>query len=111
MDINKFDVVVWVRKTDSFPTLRDELLRLARNEPDESTSYEGMVDFHWGFVDLADAEHVAAALSQMASRSDIVLLRLCNYDNLVRRLRTRTRDSRGTRPRQLYQEDAGPPSL
>jgi uncharacterized protein YecA (UPF0149 family) len=26
MDINKFDVVVWVRKTDSFPTLRDELL-------------------------------------------------------------------------------------
>ena len=27
-------------------------------------------------------EHVAAALSQMASRSDIVLLRLCNYDNL-----------------------------
>ena len=42
-----------------------------------------MVDFHWGFVDLADAEHVAAALSQMASRSDIVLLQLCNYDNLA----------------------------
>jgi hypothetical protein len=82
MDINKFDVIVWVRKTGSFPALRNELLRLAGNEPDESTSYEGMVDFHWGFVDLADAEHVAAALSQMASRSDIVLLRLCNYDNL-----------------------------
>ncbi|MGB7009110.1 MAG: hypothetical protein WBD97_01760 [Pseudolabrys sp.] len=61
MDINKFDVIVWVRKADSFPTLRDELLRLAGSAPDESTSYEGMVDFHWGFVDLADAEHVAAA--------------------------------------------------
>jgi hypothetical protein len=82
MDINKFDVIVWVRKTDSFPTLRDELLRLAGNEPDESTSYEGMVDFHRGFVDLADAEHMAAALSKMAPRSDIVLLRLCNYDKL-----------------------------
>ena len=46
MDINKFDVIVWVRKTDSFPALRNELLRLAGNEPDESTSYEGMVDFH-----------------------------------------------------------------
>ena len=32
MDINKFDVVVWVRKTNSFPTLRDELLRLAGND-------------------------------------------------------------------------------
>ena len=82
MDINKFNVIVWVRKTESFPALRNELLRLAGNEPDESTSYEGMVDFHWGFVDLVAAEYVAAALSQMTSRSDIVLLRLCNYDNL-----------------------------
>jgi hypothetical protein len=73
MILNKFDVLIWVRETVSFPALRDELIRLAGNEPDESTSYEGMVDFHWGFVDLADAEHIAAALSQMAS--DIVLLR------------------------------------
>ena len=82
MDINKFDVIVWVRKTDSFPALRNELLRRAGNEPDELTSHQGMVDFHWGFVDLVAAEYVAAALSQMTSRSDIVLLRLCNYDNL-----------------------------
>ena len=27
MDINKFDVIVWVRNTDSFPALRNELLR------------------------------------------------------------------------------------
>ena len=82
MNINKFNVIVWVRKTDSFPALRDELLRLAGNQPDESTSYEGMVDFHWGFSNLEDAEHVAAAFSQMASRPDVVLLRLSNYDNL-----------------------------
>jgi hypothetical protein len=82
MNINKFNVIVWVRKTGSFPALRDELLRLAGNQPDESTSYEGMVDFHWGFSNLEDAEHVAAAFSQMASRPDVVLLRLSNYDNL-----------------------------
>jgi hypothetical protein len=70
MNINKFNVIVWVRKTGSFPALRDELLRLAGSQPDESTSYEGMVDFHWGFSNLEDAEHVAAAFSQMASRPD-----------------------------------------
>jgi hypothetical protein len=78
---DKFDVIVWIRKTDTFPTLRDEMLRLAGQEPDESTNYEGMVDFHWGFTHLADAERMAAALSQIISRSDIVLLRLFNYDN------------------------------
>jgi hypothetical protein len=82
MNINKFNVIVWVRETGSFSALRDELLRLAGNQPDESTSYEGMVDFHWGFSNLEDAEHVAAAFSQVASRPDIVLLRLSNYDNL-----------------------------
>jgi hypothetical protein len=80
MVLNKFDVIVWARETDSFSALRNELLRLAGNEPDESTSYQGMVDFHWGFAHLADAERMAAALSQITSRSDIVLLRLSNCD-------------------------------
>ena len=82
MVAHKFDVVVWVRQTDSLPALRSELLRLARNEPDESTSYEGMVDFHWSFAHLADAERMAAALSPLTPRPEIVLLRLSNYDNL-----------------------------
>ena len=47
-----------MRETDSFRELRDQLLRLAGSEPDETTSYDGMVDFHWGFIDLADAEHL-----------------------------------------------------
>ena len=82
MASSKFDVVVWIRKTSSLPTLRDELLRLAGNEPDESTDYEGMVDLHWSFTNLADAVRVAAALSGISSRSEIVLLRLSNYENL-----------------------------
>ena len=82
MTPNKFDVIVWVRETDSFPALRNELLRLAGNEPDESTSYQGMVDFHWGFAHLADAERIAAALNPLTSRPEIVLLRLSNYENL-----------------------------
>jgi hypothetical protein len=78
---DKFDVIVWVRKTDAFRTLRNELLRLAGNEPDESTNYQGMVDLHWRFTYLADAKRTATALSQITSRPDIVLLRLSNCDN------------------------------
>jgi len=46
----KFTVVVWVRKTDDYPTIRDELLELAQDDPYESTEYEGMVDFHWASI-------------------------------------------------------------
>jgi hypothetical protein len=79
---SKFDVIVWVRKTDTFPALRNELLRLAGNEPDESTGYQGMVDLHWGFTHLVDAQRVAAAISALTSRPEVVLLRLSNYENL-----------------------------
>jgi hypothetical protein len=82
MDMANFDVIVWVRKTESFPTLRDELLGLADDEPDESTGYEGMVDFHWGFTHLTEAERLATALSPLTSRPEVVLLRLSNYTNL-----------------------------
>lgn len=76
MAASKFEVVVWMRATGSLTTFR-----LAGNKPDESTSYQGMVDLHWGFTYLADAERVAVALSRISSRSEIVLLRLPNYDN------------------------------
>jgi len=79
---SKFDVIVWVRKTDTFFALRNELLRLAGNEPDESTTYQGMVDLHWGFTHLVDAQRMAAALTPLTSRPEVVLLRLSNYDNL-----------------------------
>ena len=78
----KFEVIVWIRKTDTFLALRDELLGRAGDEPDESTDYEGMVDFHWGFTKLPDAERMASALGPLTSRPELVLLRLSNYDNL-----------------------------
>ena len=68
MATDKFDVIVWVRETDSLPALRNELLRVAGNEPDESTSYDGMVDFHWAFAHLTDAERMAAALRHLTSQ-------------------------------------------
>ena len=48
MDINKFDVIVWVRKTDSFPALHNELLRRAGNEPDEVHQLRGHGRFSLG---------------------------------------------------------------
>jgi hypothetical protein len=78
----KFDVIVWVRRTDAFRAVRDELVRLAGDDPDESTDYEGMVDFHWGFARLPEAEGLATALTSLVSRPEVVLLRLSNYDNL-----------------------------
>lgn len=35
MSLARFDVIVWIRETDAFPALRDELLRLAGEELDE----------------------------------------------------------------------------
>ena len=69
----KFDVVVWIMKTDAFPALRDELIGLAADEPDESTEYEGMVDFHWRFDSFAEAESVAAAFTVLRQRPELVL--------------------------------------
>ncbi len=77
----RFIVVVWVKKTDAFPELRDELIGLAAVEPDESTHWEGMVDFHWGFGRLEEAEHVAEALMALGSRPELVLLKVTDYEN------------------------------
>jgi hypothetical protein len=84
MTPSKAEVIVWLRKTGSFPALRRELLGLAGDEPNESTDYEGMVDFHWSFSHLADAERMASALTPLTSWPELVLLRLSNYDNLDR---------------------------
>ena len=77
----KFDVVVWVKKTESFPSLRDELLGLAVHDVYESTESGGMIDFHWRFDSLKEAESVAEALSVLRDRPELVLLRLSNYED------------------------------
>jgi hypothetical protein len=75
-----FDVIVWVKKTDSFAALRDELIGLAADEPDESGGDEETVDFHWRFDNLKEAESVAEVLTAVRQRPEIILLRLSNYD-------------------------------
>jgi hypothetical protein len=76
-----FDVVVWVRKGAGFHALRDDLLRIAVDDPCASTEYEGMVDFHWRFNSGGQAMNAATALSELCAKPEVVLLRLSNYDD------------------------------
>ena len=57
-----FTVVVWVRKTAEFTTIRGQLLAIVAAEPDESIEYEGMV----GFNRVAGADQLAAALQEIS---------------------------------------------
>jgi len=61
--------------------LRDELIGLAVLEPDESSEWDEMVAFHWGFDSLMEAESVAEALTVLGQRPELVLLRVSNYDD------------------------------
>ena len=77
----KFAVVVWVRKTAALSALRNELIGLAADEPDESMEYEGVVDFHWSYDSLKEAERVAEAVAGLSQRSEIALVRMTSQDN------------------------------
>jgi hypothetical protein len=76
-----FTVVVWVRKTAEFTAIRGQLLAIAAAEPDESTEYEGMVDFHWGFNRVAGADQLAAAMQEISERPEVVVLRIISRDD------------------------------
>ena len=45
----KSAVVVWVRKTDTFNAVKEPMVSIAKDEPDKSTEFDGMVDLHWRF--------------------------------------------------------------
>jgi len=77
----KFEVVVWIKKTDAFAALRDELIGLAVEEPDESTEYEGVVDFHWAFNNLEEAASVAEVLTALSQRPELLLLCVSHRDD------------------------------
>ena len=79
----KFAVVVWVRKTDAFKAVREQLVSLADDEPDESTECEGMVDFHWWFDSRAEAERLANSLREISDKPEIGVLRLSCYDDIA----------------------------
>jgi hypothetical protein len=38
--LEKSAVVVWVKKTDSFKALKEQLASIAKSEPDESTEFD-----------------------------------------------------------------------
>jgi hypothetical protein len=69
------------QKDEALLALRDELIRLAADEPDEVSEHEDMVDFHWRSDSFAKAETVAAALAALRRRGEVVLLRLSNCDD------------------------------
>ena len=75
-----FNVVLWVRKGDAFDTIRDEILTLADREPDESTEYQGTVDFHWAFVSQGAAQALVDALKTVCHRPEVVVLRVQSFD-------------------------------
>jgi hypothetical protein len=58
----KFSIIVWVRKTDAFEAIRNDLISLVGDEPFETTEYEGMVDFHWAAEEHAKAKQIAESL-------------------------------------------------
>ena len=81
--LKKFAVVVWVRKTDAFKAVREQLVSIAEDEPDKSTEFEGMVDFHWGLDSHAEAERLANSLREISHKPEIVVLRLSCYDDIA----------------------------
>jgi hypothetical protein len=48
--LKKFALVLWIRKTDAFKAVRQQLVSIAEDDPDESTEFGGMVDFQWGSI-------------------------------------------------------------
>jgi hypothetical protein len=81
LQLPKFTVVVWVRKTDDYPTIRDKLIELAVDDPFESTEYQGMVDFHWGFDEESQADELVRSLREIVERPEIVVLRIMSRDD------------------------------
>jgi hypothetical protein len=65
-----FAVVVWVKKTDAFEELKSELASIAGSGPEESTEYEGMIDFHWRFDSHGEAKRLANSLREIARKPE-----------------------------------------
>ncbi|MGC2415882.1 MAG: hypothetical protein WA459_24700 [Stellaceae bacterium] len=77
----KFSVVVWLRKTDNYGTIRSKLLELAAAEPDEVTEFEGMTDFHRGFDRESGADEAATAFREIVERPEVVVLQVISRDD------------------------------
>ena len=73
--LKKSAVIVWVRKTEDFKAVKDQMASIAEDRPDESTEFDGMVDLHWRFDSYAEAERLANSLREISHRPEIVVLR------------------------------------
>jgi hypothetical protein len=80
LELPPFSVVVWVKKTDDFPSIRTELMNIAEEEPYESAEDQGLIDFHWGFAEQKDAERFAASLQAITEKPEVLLLRASSID-------------------------------
>jgi hypothetical protein len=82
--LEKSAVVVWVKKTDTFEAVKAQMVSIAKAEPQQSTEFDGMVDFHWRFNSYAKAERLADTLQKKVSQKpEIVVLRLSCYDDVT----------------------------
>jgi hypothetical protein len=82
-ELKKSAVVVWVRKTDTFKVVKEQMASIAEDEPDESTEFDGMVDLHWRFDSYSEAERLANSLQKLSHKPEIVVLRLSCYDDVT----------------------------
>jgi hypothetical protein len=100
LQLKKFAVVVWVRKMDTFKSVREQLVSIAKDEPDESTELEGIVDFHWRFDSHPEAERLANSLREISHKPEIVeptAALMSNDTNHVGLFRLTDGVARGTR--------------
>ena len=81
--LEKSAVVIWVKKTDSFKAVKEQMASIAKDEPDELTEFDGMVDLHWRFDSHAEAKRLANALREISHKPEIVVLRLSCYDDVT----------------------------
>ena len=82
-ELKKSAGVVWVRKTDTFNAVKEQMASIAKDEPDKSTEFDGMVDFHWRFDSYVKAERLAHSLRKVSHKPEIVVLRLSCYDDVT----------------------------
>jgi hypothetical protein len=81
--LKKSAVIVWVRKTEDFKAVKDQMASIAEDRPDESTEFDGMVDLHWRFDSYADAERLANSLREISHKPEIVVLRVSCCDDVT----------------------------
>ena len=67
--LKKSAVVVWVRKTDTFKAVKEQMASIAKDRPDESTEFDGMVDFHWWFDCYGKAERLANSFREISPQA------------------------------------------